>query len=82
MARAFDCAGELPLVLRAGPCHTPGDNFGALAQIPSQAGNVLIIDIVDLIDTKRAYFFSAFSSTGWTAFPVILSFHDNTSFSV
>lgn len=53
MTGAFDREGQLALVTRAGAGDTAGNDLRALAEIPSQAGHVLIIDRAELESTQK-----------------------------
>jgi hypothetical protein len=44
--------------------HTAGNDLCTLAEISSQAGNILIINRAKLINAERADLFSAFSAAG------------------
>jgi hypothetical protein len=60
--RALDGDGELALMACAGAGDAAGNNLSAVGEISSQAGDVLVIDIMNLVDTERADLFSAFSA--------------------
>jgi len=82
VARAFNGHGQLPLVPGTGAGDTAGNNLCPLAEIPSQAGDVFVIYIVNFIHAEGAYFFSALSSATAASAFIAVSFHDITSFEV
>jgi hypothetical protein len=59
MARTLNGQCQLALMPRAGAGYPAGDYLCALAEISSQAGHILIVDIVDFIYAKGAYLFPA-----------------------
>jgi hypothetical protein len=54
MASSLNGDGQLTLVKSAGTVDSSGKNLSALADALSESGNVLIVDVLDLIGTELA----------------------------
>src|SRR5579864_4875435 len=54
-ARALERGGQRTLVPGTGPGHTPGQNLAPVADEPAEPGDLLVIDVVDLLGAERAY---------------------------
>ena len=70
---ALDGLGQLTLMHGAGAGGSAGQNLGALRKETAQLGGVLIIDVLDLIDTEST------NLTAFTAAARALSIHSHDS---
>jgi hypothetical protein len=68
-SRTLDSGGELALMLCTGAGHTAGQDLTALAGETAKTGNVLIIDMLDLIYAERADLPARLAATG-TAYAI------------
>ena len=62
MAGALDGNRQLPLMAGAGASDTAGNNLCSLADVSSQAGYILVVDLLNAIHAEGTNFFSAFSA--------------------
>lgn len=70
MSCTLDRNGQLTLMAGAGAGYTAGDDLSAVREISSQAGDVLIINIMDFIYAEGTNFLSAFSAAARLAVAV------------
>ena len=77
VAGTLDGDGQLALMLRAGAGHATGDNLRTLRDESSQAGDILIIDILNAVNAEGADFLSAFSAAMASFRPVGLFVRHN-----
>ena len=54
MTRTLDRLGQLALVMRTGAGHTAGQDLAALGHILAQAGSILVVNVLDFINTESA----------------------------
>ena len=72
MSGAFNCYGQLTLMLSAGAGNSARNDFRSLRQASSDFGNISVVaDVLDFVSTESAYFFTAFSAAA-----SLRSFHD------
>ena len=62
MSCALDRNSQLALMTGAGAGYTAGDNLSAVREISSQAGDVLVINLMNFIYAEGTDFLSAFSA--------------------
>ncbi len=54
MTRPFDGDGQRPLVLGAGALLPPGFDFASLSHVTAQPGQILVVDLADVVETESA----------------------------
>lgn len=64
MSGALDRNGQLPLMTGAGAGHSAGNDLSSLRKISPQAGNIFVIDGLNLIDAESANLSSGLSVAG------------------
>ena len=75
MSCALDCDGQLTLMASTGAGYTAGDDLSAVGEISSQAGDVLIIDLMNFIYAEGTNFLSAFSAARSVVAVIFLESH-------
>ena len=64
MSGALDRNGQQPLMTGAGAGHSAGNDLSSLRKISPQAGNIFVIDGLNLIDAESANLSSGLSVAG------------------
>ena len=67
LTRTLDRDGQLTLMIGTSTGHTAGQDLSTLGKVSAKLRSVFIIDMLNLIDTKSAYF-SALTRTHIAAF--------------
>ena len=63
MSGAFNCYGQLTLMLSTSAGNSARNDFRSLRQASSDFGDISVIaDVLDFVSTESAYFFTAFSA--------------------